>query len=112
MAGCFEQIDNRDDFEREVDRAVDLCADFLKNRGPDPTLLSVQKQLRFIQDRLKQRKSFTRKERKSIDMGLRMHREFEEIHDDVEFYRFKELVSLLDLYMDYWPSDALAAIRQ
>jgi hypothetical protein len=109
MAGCFEQINNRADFRREVDRARVLCAEFLKKRGQDPTLLSVDKQLEFIQDRLKSRRSFSRKERKSIDMGYRMHREYEEIHDDVEFYRFKELILLLNLYMDYWPSDTLAS---
>jgi hypothetical protein len=109
MAGCFEQINNRMDFSHEVDRARVLCADFLKRKGKSPALLSVDMQLKFIQDRLKAKRSFSRKERKGIDMGLRMHREYEEIHDDVDFYEFKELISLINLYMDYWPSDALAS---
>jgi hypothetical protein len=109
MAGCFEQINNRKDFAREVDRALPLCKKHLKSKGANNTLLSVEKQLLFIQDRLKKAKKFTRQERKSIDMAYRMHREYEEIHDDMELYDFKELISLLNLYMDYWPSDSLAA---
>ena len=109
MAGCFEQINNREDFRREVDRAVILCAKFLKKKGRDPTLLSVEMQLKFIQERLKAGRTFTRKERKSINMAYKMHREYEEIRDDDEFYDFKELVSLIDLYMDFWPSDKLAS---
>ena len=109
MAGCFEHIDSRADFVREVDRAQQLCEGFLKTKGASSALLSVEKQLCFIQGRLKKGGKFTRKERKSIDMGYRLHREYEEIRGDDEFYDFKELVSLLNLYMDYWPSDALAA---
>lgn len=109
MAGSFENINTREDFKREVDRALDLCLHFLKRKGSDGTLRSVEKQLRFIQDRLNHRKAFTKKERKSIDMGYRMHRQYEEIHDDEEFYKFKELIQLLELYMDYWPSDKLAS---
>jgi hypothetical protein len=109
MAGSFEQINNRKDFVRELSRAVLSCAGILKRKGPDPTLLSVQKQLQFIQDRLNSGKLFTKKERRSLDMSYRMHREFEEIRDDDELYDFKELVSLINLYMHYWPSDALAS---
>ena len=109
MAGAFEQINNRKDFKREVDRAVVLCDQFVKNLGPDPALLSVQKQLQFIQDRMNEGKAFTKKERKSIDMGYRMHRQFEEIRNNDALYDFKELITLLSLYMDYWPSDKLAA---
>ncbi len=109
MAGCFEQINNRMDFSREVDRARILCADFLKRKNKSPTLLSVDMQLKFIQDGLKAKRSFSRKERKGIDIGLRMHREYEEIRDDVDFYEFKELILLIDLYMDYRPNDALAS---
>jgi hypothetical protein len=86
-----------------------LCKEYLKKKGENNTLLSVEKQLQFIQGRLKQGKKFTRQERKHIDMAYRMHREYEEIHDDIEFYDFKQLISLLNLYMDYWPSDALAS---
>jgi hypothetical protein len=109
MAGCFEHINNRKDFVREVDRALPLCKKYQKSKGAGNALVSVEKQLRFIQDRLSQGKKFTRKERKSIDMAYRMHREYEEIRDDIEFYEFKELISLLNLYMDYWPSDTLAS---
>jgi len=109
MAGCFEHINSRKDFVREVDRALHQCEGFLKTKGPSSALLSVEKQLRFLQERLTHGRVFTRKERKSIDMGYRMHREYEEIRDDDDFYDFKELISLLNLYMDYWPSDSLAA---
>ena len=109
MAGSFEHINNQKDFVQEVDRALQLCGKYIKTKGANNTLLSVEKQLQFIQDRLKQGKTFTKKERKSIDMGYRMHREYEEIHDDIEFYDFKELISLLRLYMGHWPSDKLAS---
>jgi hypothetical protein len=108
MAGCFEQINNREDFRREVDRARVLCAKLLKQSAKDPTILSVDMQLKFIQDRLKAGKAFTRKERKSINMGYKAHREFEETRN-VELWEFKELIMLLDLYMEYWPTDRLAS---
>lgn len=108
MAGAFEQIDNRQDFCREVDRARNLCAQLMKKGGKDPTLLSVDMQLKFVQDRLKTGKAFTRKERKSINMGYKVHRQYEETRDD-ELGEFRELIMLLDLYMEYWPSDTLAS---
>lgn len=109
MAGSFEQINNREDFRREVDRARHLCADFIKKKGGEPTLLSVDKQLEYIQGVLKAGRDPTRDERRSFDMSLRMNRRWEEIHDDVEFYKFKELISLLNLYVEYWPTDKLAS---
>ncbi len=109
MAGVFEQINGRDDFGRELDRAKGICVEFLKNKLPgNPTLLSVQMQLEFFQGVMRSGRNPTRKERKSIDMGLRLHREFE-MTDDVELYNFKELISLLGLYISRWPSDKLAS---
>ncbi len=50
MAGVFEQINGREDFGRELDRAKGICVEFLKNKLPgNPTLLSVQMQLEFFQ---------------------------------------------------------------
>jgi hypothetical protein len=66
-------------------------------------------QLEFIQGLLRSGRKPTREERKSINMGYKMHRRFEEIHDDVEFFRFKGLISLLNLYIEYWPTDKLAS---
>jgi hypothetical protein len=109
MAGCFEHINNRKDFVQEVDLALQLCSKYIKSKGASNALINVEKQLLFIQDRMKQSKKFTKKERKSIDMGYRMHREYEEIHDDNDFYDFKELILLLNLYMDYWPTNKLAS---
>ena len=108
MAGAFEQVNNREDFRREVDRARTLCAKLLKGAPRDPTVLSVDMQLKFIQERLKTGKGFTRKERRSINMGYKASREYEDTRN-VELYDFKELIMLLDLYMEYWPSDKLAS---
>jgi hypothetical protein len=109
MAGSFEHINNLEDFRREVDRARCLCAEFIKKKDADPTLLTVDKQLEYIQGVLKAGRKPTRDERRSYDMGFRMNRRWEEIHDDVEFWKFKELISLLNLYIEYWPTDKLAS---
>ena len=108
MAGSFEQINNRQDFQRELDRARVLCAKHLMEMPGNPTLLSVDKQLEFFQGLMRAGRKPTRNERKSIDMGTRMTREFEEGYDE-EFYMFKKLISVLNLYIDFWPSDKLAS---
>ncbi len=109
MAGSFEQINNYEDFRREVDRARTLCKKHLIQMMPgNPTLLSVDMQLKFIQSCLKANRKPTVKERRSIDMAHRMAREFESGYDK-EFYAFKELISILNLYIEYWPTDKLAS---
>jgi hypothetical protein len=37
-----------------------------------------------------------------------MAREFESGYDK-EFYAFKELIAILNLYIEYWPTDKLAS---
>ena len=108
MAGVFKQIDSRDDFQREIDRARVWCANLLKS-GNDETLQSVDMQLEFMQGLLRSGREPTKEERKSIDMGYRMHRAWEEIHDDMDLLNFKNLISLLNMYIRFWPSDKLAS---
>ena len=108
MAGSFEQINNRQDLQRELDRARLLCAKYLSELPGNLTLLSVDKQLEFFQGLMRAGRKPTRNERKSIDMGTRMTREFEDGYDE-EFYAFKKLISVLNLYIDFWPSDKLAS---
>ena len=42
-------------------------------------------------------------------MGFIMMRRWEEIHDDIPFYDFQQLIFLLSMYFKRWPSDKLAA---
>lgn len=51
MAGCFEHINNRKDFAREIDRALIPCRKHLKTKGANNTLLSVAKQLELVKER-------------------------------------------------------------
>lgn len=46
MAGTFEQVNNREDFRREVDRARTMCAKLLNGAPRDPTVLAVDMQLK------------------------------------------------------------------
>ena len=108
MAGAFEQINNYQDFCREVDRARLLCKEQLNDLPGNPTLLSVQKQLDFIHSIVLAKRKPTMKERKSLDMGRRMAREFEGGYD-VKFGKFKDLILLLDLYFGVWPTDKIAS---
>jgi hypothetical protein len=108
MAGSFEQINNRQDFQRELDRARVLCAKYLGELPGNPTLLVVDQQLEYFQTLMRAGRNPTRDERKSIDMGTRMIREFESGYDE-DFYKFKKLISVLDLYIEFWPSDKLAS---
>jgi hypothetical protein len=91
-----------------VERAQVLCKKQLQGLPGNPTLLSVQKQLDFIQKFVHAKRKPTAGERKSIDMGRRMAREFEGGYD-VEFGEFKELISILDLYFRLWPTDKLVS---
>lgn len=109
MAGVFEQINSRHDFRSEVERAQKLCAHFLPLQGNDPVLISVAKQLDFIHQVLSDGREPTRQERKSFTMGFIMTRRWEEIHDDMPFHEFKNLILLLDMYFRFWPSDKLAS---
>jgi len=109
MAGVFEQINSRRDFQREVERAQKLCAHFLPLQDNDPVLVSVAKQLDFIHQVLIDGREPTRQERKSITMGFLMTRRWEQIRDDIPFYDFKNLILLLDMYFAFWPSDKLAS---
>ena len=86
-----------------------LCAHFLPLQGNDPVLVSVAKQLDFIHQLLVDGREPTRQERKSITMGFLMMRRWEEIHDDMPFLDFKGLISLLNMYVTFWPSDRLAS---
>jgi len=109
MAGVFKHINSRRDFQAEVERAQKLCAHFLPLQGNDPVLISVGKQLDFIHQVLTDGREPTRQERKSIKMGFIMTRRWEEIHDDMPFLEFKGLISLLNMYFTFWPSDRLVS---
>jgi hypothetical protein len=47
--------------------------------------------------------------RKNINMGFVMMRRWEEIHDDIPFSDFHRLISLMNMYLQFWPSDKPAA---
>jgi hypothetical protein len=109
MAGIFtDLINSRDDFFAILDRARQEVAGLLGRRPMDATLQSVQQQLEAVKQWTSNGRAPTLKERKSLDMALRVFREFEMTTDD-EVRAFRPLVSGLHSYFEFWPDDATAS---
>jgi hypothetical protein len=109
MAGIFgDAINNRGDFFRRLAQARHDVRKILGRLPNEPTLLSVEKQLEAIDRWTANGRTPTLDERKSIDMALRMFREFE-MTDDVEIFRLRKVVSGVNHYFQFWPDDATAA---
>jgi hypothetical protein len=109
MAGIFtDLINNRGDFFAVLNRARQDVARLLGRRRNDSTLQSVQKQLEAIEQWTSGGRTPTLTERKSLDMALRMFREFEMTADD-DVRAFRRLVSGLHSYFEFWPDDKTAS---
>jgi hypothetical protein len=109
MAGIFgDRVNSRADFYAELSRATDLVAAALRRLPGHSVLLSVQRQLNAISGWTQNGRTPSLKERRSLDMSLRMFREFEtSIEDDVR--AADEAVSAVHNYFEFWPDDRSAA---
>jgi hypothetical protein len=108
MAGIFgENINGRTDFFRELATAKKDCEKLIQKLPFEDTLRSVQMQLEAIERWTANGRTPTPAERKSLDMSLRMFREYETT-DDVEIADLRDEVSGLHSYVEEWPDDSVA----
>lgn len=109
MAGIFgEAINSRSDFFVELSKAKSACA-ALRNAIPvAETLGAVWRQLEAIERWTANGRTPTRDERMSLDMSLRMFREYETT-DNIDIYKLTGIVSAVHVYVRHWPDDATAS---
>jgi hypothetical protein len=109
MAGVFgDEINNRSEFLAVLPQARTLAEMILTRQPHERAIESVLRQLRAVEAWTVGGRVPTEDERKSLNMSLRMLREYE-VTDDVEIYRLRHLVGSLHSYVEYWPVDDLAA---
>jgi len=109
MAGIFgNDINNRAEFFQQLDRAIAECARLIQRLPDEDTLQSVALQLAAVRRFTQGGRTPRQSERESLDMALRMFREYE-MTDDVEIHRFRGMISGIHNYVDYWPSDDVAS---
>lgn len=109
MAGIFgDEINNRRDFFEQFELALDRCRELILAHPEELTLISVQMQLEAVRVWTTHGRTPTLSERESLDMSLRMFREYE-MTDDVEIFRFRDLISGIHSYVEEWPDDDVAA---
>jgi hypothetical protein len=108
MAGIFGEINSRADFFRELELAKKDVSRLLKRLPYEDTLRSISKQLDAIETWTANSRTPTKKERTSLDMRLRMFREYE-MTDDVEIATFRRRVSGIHSYVELWPTDRIAS---
>jgi hypothetical protein len=109
MAALFgEEINSRADFFKEVARAKKLANSILNRKPEEVPLKGVVRQLEAIEKWTAKGRTPTRKERKSLDMGYRMHRAYED-WDDRDIGELKDVVTNLANYFEIWPTDEQAA---
>ena len=109
MAGVFgDAIHSRADFSRALSGARKKVGDALKRLPGDPTLESTRVQLEAIEKWIAHGRTPTLDERKSIDMGVRLYREFETT-EDIDLYHLRNLIGEIGNYVLFWPDDHAAA---
>jgi hypothetical protein len=109
MAGIFgDDVNNRADFFRKLSEVTDACRRLIKRLPHEDTLQAVLAQLQAIEVWTAHGRTPTERERGSLDMALRMFREYE-MTDDVEIFELRGGVSAVHSYVEHWPSDAIAA---
>lgn len=108
MAGVFgDAINSRNDFLSVLHWAKVHAAAALKKRPNDPTLLVVTRQITAIESWIANGRTPALDERKQIDLGLRMYREFE-FDADAEIQQLRFEATLVQNYFRYWPDDSVA----
>ncbi|MBL4684277.1 MAG: hypothetical protein JKY37_06790 [Nannocystaceae bacterium] len=109
MAGIFgDEISSRGDFQRELEVALQQHENAPKEHRNDAVIVRVGRQLRAIAGWTKDGGEPTKAERKSITMGVELHREYEYTDDDF-LYNFHQCVSGVSNYVRHWPTDEDAA---
>ena len=109
MAGIFgDDINSRRDFFAELEIAHATCRELIQKYPEDGTLVSVRRQLDAISQWTAKGRTPTSDERESIDMGIRVFREYE-VTDDADLESFSRRVSVLHSYIKFWPHDEAAA---
>jgi 2-C-methyl-D-erythritol 4-phosphate cytidylyltransferase len=109
MAGIFgDEINNRREFFEQLELALDRCRQLIAAYPEEDTLVSVQMQLEAIRTWTTHGRTPMLSERESLDMSLRMFREYE-MTDDVSIFEFRDLISGLHSYVEQWPDDDVAA---
>ena len=109
MAGIFgDDINSRADFLRKLVRVRQECEALIKKLSGEETLEAVLRQLQAIEIWTANGRTPTKRERESLDMALRMVREFE-MTDDVEIHDLRDGVSVLHSYVEHWPNDIIAS---
>ncbi|MFZ5892266.1 MAG: hypothetical protein ACOY0T_14505 [Myxococcota bacterium] len=109
MAGIFgDEINNRREFFEQLDLAERTCLDLVRRHPNEDALLAVQAQLAAVHFWTAHGRTPRVAERKSLDMALRMFREYE-MTEDVEIAEFRGIVSGIHSYVEFWPTDAIAS---
>jgi hypothetical protein len=108
MAGIFGKIDNRADFFRSLSEAIALNKSLIARLPQELTLKSVLSQLEAIAVWTAHGRTPTLAERKSLDLSLRMYRAFE-TSPDAEIDKLSNYSAGIHSYVDFWPSDLVAA---
>jgi len=109
MAGIFgDEINNREQFFEQLGAAEKKCKELIHLHPEEDELVAVQRQFEAIRRWTDGGRRPTASERKSLDMGLRMFREYETTEDDA-LAEFRDSVSILQSYMEAWPTDRVAA---
>jgi hypothetical protein len=108
MAGIFGDINNRADFFRKLAEATTSCRRLIARFPRDLTLQSVLLQLETIAAWTGHGRVPSQLERKSLDLSLRMFREYETTDDD-EIATLSNSSSMIHSYVEQWPSDVIAS---
>lgn len=109
MAGIFgDDINDRAQFFEQLALAEHECSALIQKHPDEEELVAVQRQLQAIRAWTHQGRTPTVKERESLDMGLRLFREYE-MTDDDELAVFRDRISVLHSYLEAWPTDRVAA---
>jgi hypothetical protein len=108
MAGMFgDKINSRSDFLSELTQAQRKLATLMARLPFEDPLQSIGKQLDAIAAWTANGRSPTKKERKSIAMGLQMFRDYEST-DDADISSLSDDVGNIDTYVKFWPDDKTA----
>jgi hypothetical protein len=106
-----DKINSRRDFFAELEIAHVTCRELIDLHPDEDTLISVRlssAQLDAISQWTANGRTPTPDERESIDMGIRVIREYEATLD-AGLEKFRDRISTLHSYIKFWPTDEVAA---
>ncbi len=109
MAGIFgDEINNREDFFRELRLALEQHENLPVKYRTDPTIVAVGRQLEAISNWTRDGKTPSRADRRLVVMGYQMHRAYENT-DDSHIYDFQQCLDGVNSYIKFWPTDVVAS---